>query len=294
MLDIASVHGGSVAEAQRLSKTYRQGAKGARTPAAVLCWLLGLALTARAQESIYSANSLIATFESGSRVALKGTEIVFRDVVAETRISKVIFKSSQSDRIICELVPSAKHGNQAAVGSVLKVKGRVRGRGLLGNVTLDDCNIAPAEESAAAAATPETVLEEPASAEPEVIPEAALPAETLPPVSVADQTPSIAKHLAPRPVAPRAAVDPGPVERAPSLTAVRDHADNSIQPTSESQSRVLYGLYVLIFLAGAGASLILSKLLRPATPPGPAVRENTSEVRQAALEALLLKAEKKK
>ena len=108
--------------------------------AAVLCWLAGLALRANAQESIYSAESLIATFEKGSSITLKGTEIVFRDVVAEARISKVIFKSSQSDRVICELVPPARHDKQAAVGSVLKVKGRVRGRGLLGNVTLDDCS----------------------------------------------------------------------------------------------------------------------------------------------------------
>jgi len=157
-----------VAEAQRLSKTYRQG-KGAGIPAAALCWLLGLALTARAQESVYSANSLISTFEGGSR-AVKGTEIVFRDVVAETRFSKVVFKSSQSDRVICDLIPAAQHGNQAVVGSVLKVKGRVRGRGLLGNVTLDDCSILPAEEPVAATAAPETVPQEPASTEPEVIP----------------------------------------------------------------------------------------------------------------------------
>jgi hypothetical protein len=54
-------------------------------------------------------------------------------------------------------------------------------------------------------------------------------------------------------------------------------------------------LYVLIFLGGAGASLILSKLITPATRVSkPAAPESTPQVRQAALQALLLKAEKKK
>jgi len=36
----------------------------------------------------------MAAFEKGSKVSPKGTEIVFRDVVVESKNSKVIFKSS--------------------------------------------------------------------------------------------------------------------------------------------------------------------------------------------------------
>lgn len=278
-----------MAEAQKLSKTYRQGAKTARILAAVLCWLVGFALTAKAQESTYSADSLIATFESGSHISLKGTEIFFRDVVAETRTSKVIFKSSQSDRVICELGASAQHDKQATVGSELRIKGRVRGRGLLGNVTLDDCTIAPIDESTV---TLSTVPQEPASAEPDVIPETG---ETLQPASVPDRPRSPAKQFATPPSAPRATLVPGPVEQAPGIPTASDHPENSIKPGSDSQRHVPYGFYALLVLSGALASLVLSKLLTPAvrvsTPP---VRENATEARQAALRALLLKAEKKK
>jgi hypothetical protein len=280
-----------VAEAQRLSKAYRQGAKGARIPAALLFWVVGLALTAQAQEPTYSANSLMATFDNG-RINLKGAEIFFRDVVAESRTSRVIFKSSQSDRVICELVPSVQHGNVAAVGSVLAVRGRVRGRGLLGNVTLDDCSIAPVEEAAATPVTADTVPEEAASAQPEVISEAAA---ILPPASVPDRPAPIAKQFATPSSAPRAAAIPSPVEQAPIVPTARDHSENSIPLSPESQSHVPYGWYVLIFLSGAAASLILSKLITPATRVSrPADPENTPQVRQAALQALLLKAEKKK
>src|SRR4029453_11984590 len=162
---------GSVAEPRRLSKTY-SGARNARIFAAVLCWLVALALTAQAQEPTYSAKSLLATFEKGSHISLKGTEVFVRDVVAETRLSRVIFKTPQSDQVICELGPpamAAQHGKQAAVGSELRVKGR----GLLGNVTLDDCDVAPIDVAPIdvapideSTAVPSTVPQELAIAEP--------------------------------------------------------------------------------------------------------------------------------
>jgi hypothetical protein len=278
-----------VAEAQVLSKAYRKAAKYKRIPAAVL-WLVGFAFTAKAQQPAYSADSLISAFDKGSRVSLKGTEVVVRDVVAETRISKVIFKSSQNDRVICELGPSTQHHKQAAVGSALTVKGRIRGRGLLGNVTLDDCNVAAIEEPTATASaestvTPDTVPQEAASAEPDEISDRG---ETLPPASAPDRPRSIS--------APRAAVVPRPAEQAPSVATAPDNAGNSIEPSSsDSRRQVPYSFYALLILSGAIASLILSKLLAPATRVSrPPERENTAEARQAALQALLLKTEKKK
>jgi len=235
----------------------------------------------------------MTTFDN-ARINLKGAEISFRDVVAESRTSRVIFKSSQADRVICELVPPVQHGNVAVVGSMLTVRGRVRGRGLLGNVTLDACSIARVEESAAAPVTTDIVPPEPASVPPEVIAEAA---ENLPPASVAvpDRPSAIAKPAATAPGAHRAAVVPGPVEREPVVPRARDHAENAIPFTAESQSRIPYGLYFLIFLSGAAVSLILSKLMTPATRGArPAAPENPPQVRQAALQALLIKAEKKK
>jgi len=278
-----------VAEPQKLSKTDRQRAKGARVPAAALCWLVGVALTAKAQELTYSANSLIATFDRASHISLKGTEVFVYDVVAETKISKVIYKNPQGGKVICELGASAQHDQQPAVGSALRVKGRVRGRGLLGNVTLDDCKIEPIDE---ATATTYTVPQEPASAEPDVFSETG---ETLPPVSVPDRPQSIAKQFATPPSAPRATLVPDSVEQAPSVLAASNRPENSIKPASPSKGRVPYGFYALLVLSGAVASSILSKLLAPVMRGSrPPVHENTPEVRQAALQALLLKNERKK
>jgi len=278
-----------VAEPQKLSKTYRQGAKGARVSAAVLCWLLGIALTAEAQEPTYSADSLTATFEKGSHISLKGTEIFVRDVVAEARISKVIFKNSQGDKVICELGTSAQHDRQAVAGTELRVKGRVRGRGLLGNMTLDACTIAPIDESTA---TPSTVPQDPASADIDVISETG---ETLPPTSLPNLPPSIAKQFATPPSAPRATLVPDLLEKAPSVPAASNHPENSIKPASLSKGRVPYGFYALLVLSGAVASSILSRLLAPVMRGSRApVHGNAPKVRQAALQALLLKSERKK
>ena len=110
-----------------------------------------LAPAADAQDSPYSADSLMATFERESKVSLKGTAIVFRDVVAENKNSKVFFKSSRNGRVICDMVPTSRNlSAPVAIGSPLQVTGKVRGRGLLGNVTLDDCNVSPAAEFAVA------------------------------------------------------------------------------------------------------------------------------------------------
>ncbi len=277
---------GPLAGTRRLSKTYRL------VTAVVLFWLPWLALTAKAQEPTYSANSLIATFENGSRTSPKGQEIVLRDVVAETRTSKVIFKSSQSDRVICELGPSTQHDKQPNLGTTLTVKGRVRGRGLLGNVTLDDCSIAPIEEPVA---TPEIVPQEVAPAEPEAVAEAV---ETLPAAAppVSEHARSIPRQpQTPPAVAPRATFAPDRIEQISSVQARADHPEDSTQPDSDSQPHVPYAFYALLVLSGAIGSLILSKLLTPATRVSrPPLQENTPQMRQTALQELLLKAEKKK
>src|SRR5262249_37703317 len=88
--------------------------------------------------------------------ALKGTEITFTGAIAEIKASKVIFKSSANDSVICELAAPLQKNQERSVGSSLTVVGRVRGRGILGNVTLDQCRFA----------APVAVLMEPVTVEP--------------------------------------------------------------------------------------------------------------------------------
>src|SRR5262245_19741723 len=133
--------------------------------------LFGFSLVATAQEHTYTADSLMAAFDGNSKLPLKGTEITLKDVIAETKGTTVIFKSTRNDKVICELRSSTNNRIQVSLGSPLAVVGKVRGRGLLGNVTLDECSLAPVAESVVRPVTPEPVREEPATVAPDVTPE---------------------------------------------------------------------------------------------------------------------------
>jgi hypothetical protein len=257
---------------------------------ALLC-VLGLTVVATAQESTYSANSLMAAFDKGTKV--KGAAIAFRDVVVDNKNSKVTFRSSEANRVICELNPvSANHSKPPAVGSIVTVTGKVRGRGLLGNVTLDDCSVGGPEEAAVPA--PVVAEPEPQEAAPtptEVAPEAT-PAtttstnETPQEPAKSNASPAKTKTSAPRKEAAAAA----PV---PQLAQIEEPPQRGSIP----KPGVPYGLYALLVVGGAVGSLILSWLfgaVRSVQFPRRPSTYNTPEVRQAALQALLLKESKKR
>ena len=262
---------------------------------ALLFCTMSLTLPAAAQERTYSADSLMAAFEKGSKVSPKGTEIVFRDVVVESKNSKVIFKSSRSHRVICELVPSNEnHNKPPSVGRELTVTGRVRGRGLLGNVTLDYCSVALVAGSTASA---DPVPQEAASGPPDTV-----PAEDVTPASLPEHLPEHIQEPAKKPATTRniqpAKPSPGKVKQEAVVTSEAGRQDQTTTTNSESRRDAPYRFYVLLVLSGALVYGILAKLL------GSALRrlrhskassgDNITEVRQAALELLLLKASKKK
>jgi hypothetical protein len=263
--------------------------------AALLLCLIRFPTSAAAQDTIYSADSLMDTFERGSRTSVKGSEIVFRDVVVENKNSKVMFKSSRSGRVICDIVPTSRNLSMpVTVGSPLQVKGKVRGRGLLGNVTLDDCNMTFANDSAAPVAVPH---QEDASNPPEPGPEESqiLPASPTPPAS-GESANEFAPSRTVRPAAPAAAAT---VRNEPVAPAEVPQRQNTvIRVSADPQRATPYAVYVLLVLSGIFASTAFSKVLLPlfrsrleARPP---IVENSPAGRQAALEALLLKAAKKR
>jgi hypothetical protein len=257
--------------------------------ASVLC-LLGLALVATAQETTYSANSLMAAFDKGAKV--KGAEITFRDVVVDNKNSKVTFRSSEATRVICELNPvSANHSKQPAVGSIATVTGKVRGRGLLGNVTLDNCSVAVPEEAAVVAPiVPEPEPQEVAPTPPEVI------SETLPTTTAStnEQAQEPAKPVAiPAKTKPAAAPRKDAAAPAPRLAQMEEPPQRGSIP----KPGLPYGVYALLVLGGAVGSSILSRLfsrVRSVQFSRPSTVHNTPEIRQAALQALLSKESKKR
>src|SRR5689334_16764806 len=92
-----------------------------RLIACLLC-ILGCSVIAAAQEKTYSADSLLATFQKGSPVSIKGNEIKFVGEIAEVKKSRVVFKSSGDDKIICELVsPIGSSKDVPVVGGSLTV-----------------------------------------------------------------------------------------------------------------------------------------------------------------------------
>jgi hypothetical protein len=246
--------------------------------------LILLGSSATAQEVTYSADSLMATFEKNSEVSVKGIEITFHDIVTDNRSSRLTFKTSLSDRIICELTPSSLRATLPAVGSAITVTGKVRGRGLLGNVTLDNCMVTPAAPKTVAVPVLEVLPEPVAIARPPgVIPEQVpLPAAPFMP----ERIPEPSKKPVPlRSVEQQLVLSaPRAVEQEPASQSNPDHRANNVP----------YMFYALLVLSGAVGSSILSKVFGATMRSRPALRENTPEVRQAALQALLMKAEKKR
>jgi hypothetical protein len=267
--------------------------------ASLFC-IAGFRLAATAQVQTYSADSLIATFQKGSKLSLKGTEISFSDVVVEQINSRVVFKSSQSGRVFCDL--SALTGNNTphvSIGSLLTVSGTVRGRGLLGNVTLDNCNLS----HLAAAASTDAIPQESSSVPADVV--AGIPEESAPVAPVLELHPEPPADVVPagnvRRKSPVAATLPNePVKSGegahPGLES--EHVDNVPQSAQEgadsNKRRTSYALYVLLFFSGAAASSAFSNVLMPKLRGVQWSKStNTPETRQAALEALLLKNDKK-
>jgi len=264
--------------------------KTRRTLGAFLVGLMSLILRATAQESMYSADSLMAAFENSSKVSLKGAEITFRDVVVESDDAKVTFKSSRNKRVICRLVGSTgNHNNPPSVGSEITVTGKVRGRGLLGNVTLDTCSVGLIADSQGSANLQQDIASAPADAVSEERVEAASPL-----AQPEELRNDFAPIRSPRPSKPE--TRRSREQAAPSSRL--DQQDQTTKRGSDFPRDVPYRLYALLVLCGALGYSILSKVLtstvRALHSPRYAGGENTEEVRKAALEALLLKSSKKK
>ena len=265
--------------------------------------LVSFTLTAVAQELSYSADSLIATFGSDLQSPLKGTEIRLSDRVVEVRKSSVTFRSSGKDKVTCELVsPIANLSQGPRLGSPLTVIGKVRGRGLLGNVTLDQCSFAQpaavANNERIPADTSHQVAELPL--QPAELP-AQLPLETAP---VVVQTPVTA---VPTKVKSSALVQPATTAAAAAPVAlVADNKLGAVNPApqvveeqqaisqcAESPKKIPYGSHLLVALFAGIGTLTLTKLryatsTRIRTSPG----TSSEDVRRAALEALLSKQKK--
>jgi hypothetical protein len=283
----------------------RSTAKRAGIVLFIFC-LVSLSHVTLAGETAYSADALMAAFKKGSHTSLKGTEITFTGVVAEIKKSKVIFKSSDNDKVICELVSYAGNGNEEhLVGSALTVVGKVRGRGILGNVTLDQCHLALLD----------VVSKEPPTAEPSPR-QSEEPAEqaddhslqtnevegTLPVVAdmgSANGIPSVGRERAITPVAHIAPTEtfsppvPNPSDEtsgvSEQLIGTTNEGPTSTHPASGGRS-----LAVVALLVGIGAVLALAKL-RPAIAAGLRTPNNPTpeRMRRAAFEALLSEKKKK-
>jgi hypothetical protein len=270
--------------------------KTGRILGAFLSCMISLASSVTAQESTYSADSLMATFEKGSKVSPKGAQIALRGIVAENKNSKLVFRSSLSYRVICELAPGSvgQQSRPPSVGSEITVIGKVKGRGLLGNVTLDNCSLAPI---AAATVPTEPAPEELATPSPDP------PSEEDSPVAYLPRRREEPKKEEPRKQVETQSVRPAKTRTPPVKADIVapvgvEHQDQKTNTSSEPRNDLPYRFYALLVLGGAVSYAILAKLLgsalRTMRHSGPSSSVNTPEVRQAALEALLLKASKEK
>lgn len=263
------------------------------------------------EETSYSADSLMATFKKGSTVSVKGTEITLTGVVAEIKKSSLIFKSSENDKVVCDLDTPFVGSVAPVVGKPFTVVGKVKGRGMLGNVTLERCGtpataLASTAISAVAEPVHETVVEpapltelpinqpvEPSAAERKpstATPAVATRAPTIPathPVitSFADANP-VDTALPVRPDIPTVTQTPAPIEEQPQSPAPR-------QASSLSPGLLRVLAFAMVAILGIIALLkvgsIFAARMRPKTN-----LTVTEKVRRDALEALLAADKKKK
>jgi type IV secretory pathway VirB10-like protein len=267
------------------------GGKACRLLGPFLFGMMSLGWRATAQESMYSADSLMSAFEKGSGVSLKGALITFRDVVVESEDGKLTFKSTQKNRVICRLItPTGNRNKPPSAGSEATVIGKVRGRGLLGNVTLDNCSMAPLPDSPDSAKLQQDIAS--------VAPVDPPSEENVDAASLPARPEEVSNDFAPIPSAqpPKQGTQRAQRKAAPSREL--DRQDQATGRESDTSRDVPYRLYALLVLGGAVGYSILSKLLsstvRAMRSSKNPTSGNTDDVRKAALEALLMKSSKKK
>jgi hypothetical protein len=215
------------------------------------------------------------------------------------------FRSSTNAKVICELVSSTDVRNGGfSLGSRLTVVGKVRGRGILGNVTLDECSLAP---SLFAGNEPRPVAAEPAHEEPkepEHHAEEPIGQPVEIPIAEAPTADAPTRPVSTRPTSPVRSVLPTktvantvpPTERPSSQPAQPLPATSECEPRSSASARLPSALHAFAgLLVGFGAHFMLVRF-RPrrayAIRPS-AGGVTTEEARRAALEALLLGQKKK-
>lgn len=254
----------------------------------------------------------MTAFLKGSKLP-KGAEITFTDVIAETRKSKVIFESSGKDKVVCELASPPNQGNpEFFVGNRVTVVGKVRGRGMLGNVTLDKCNLAlRAAEKLTAEGVPESMPEPSYDETVDAGAQLSEAGDTPSPESIDDAAiTSAAGPVSPtrQPLRPNAAVVPrnpaASVEIASSSDVPPRPDEVPVQPNTEGplnnvvEASRPYAFYavvagligVALFAFGKfGPALIAATRVRTSSQGAP-----TERMRRDALEALLLGSKKNK
>ncbi len=276
--------------------------KGTATLLVSALWSIWFSSVANAQRPAYSADSLMAAFDKSAKLSPKGTEITFTGVVVERKKSKVIFKSSGNDKVICELsAPVDSRQKEVSVGSALTVIGKVKGRGILRNVTLDACRLAPPDAGRASVEVPskEPTIAKASAEAPEVAAEKPVPARNQEPNAA--RTAEVFSTETPSPAQPANAA------ATPKVSAIPDERPcfpGSEQPrkvvASVSNSTNLYLLnawYILFAVFGGFALLALVKIGQTCLAARSATSQNTpvtAEVRRDALEALLSDKKKKK
>jgi len=262
-------------------------------------YLISFGLVAPAQDTSYSTDSLMSAFSKGLQASLKGSEITLTGVVAEIKKSRIVFKSSGNDKVICELVSSnAIEGHP--VGSVLTVAGKVRGRGLLGNVTLDQCNVPSSSIASIEPAPIEPPLErseEPITSVDETTPAVVADAAVVPPANANPSTGPVLAQKTRSVAAPdKTASATGLVESNPAITTAEQPHD-PVPQASSSLKIVSRGIFLatVAVLLGIGVLLAFVKF-GPAIAAGlrPPSFPTTDAARRAALEALLEKDKKQR
>lgn len=94
--------------------------------------------------TIYSPDSLtrLYTTNKSAAKALAGTTITVSGTAFRASAKTLVFKTYTNDKLTCSTLNTFVEPQQL-IGTIVTVRGRLRGRGLLGNITMDDCDVMP-------------------------------------------------------------------------------------------------------------------------------------------------------
>ena len=235
---------------------------------ATFVFLLAQMVTAQDGGTAFTPDSLLRLYESDKKAAkrLSGATITLTGRPDAASPKRLVFRAYTRDKLTCSFaisdIDTAKF-----IGKVVAITGRVRGRGFMGNVTLDDCTVTSAldvsgDEPLTISSDTTSVISTNSQADPASVASQELPDPPSAPPAPSDSS-AVSLTLSEAPSA-----DPTPSSNLPSIDpqTTAGGVDNAEQSNgTKSNNNSSYGTFIGL-LIGFVFVICLWRFLRRKCP----------------------------